>query len=100
MEFVRDSDNGAGLSNQKSMIKSLHEEVEVVFHYSFNQVQEEGASVSSPMCTQKTEFFHEALGIKGEFCACFGWLTRFKQHYSIFEIAMQGERLSASDAVV
>jgi hypothetical protein len=52
------------------------------------------------MCAQKAKFFHETLGLKGEFNGSVGWLTRFKQQYSICETAVQGERLSASDAAV
>jgi hypothetical protein len=35
------------------------------------------------MCEQKAKFFHDALGLEGEFNASVGWLTRFKQGYGI-----------------
>jgi hypothetical protein len=50
------------------------------------------------MCGQTAKFFYKALELEGEFNASIGWLTRFKQQYGILEIAVQGERLSASDA--
>jgi hypothetical protein len=39
MEFVRDSDSGAGPSNRKTMKKSSYEEVNVALLQWFNQKQ-------------------------------------------------------------
>jgi hypothetical protein len=35
------------------------------------------------MRVQKAKFLQEALGLQGEFNASVGWLTTFKQQYSI-----------------
>jgi hypothetical protein len=96
MEFVRDFDSGAGHSNCKSM-KSLHmKRLMLLFSGSIRIEQKERQSLDS--CGQEANFFHEALGLEGEFNASMGWLTRFKQRYGIHEIAVQGERLSTNDA--
>jgi hypothetical protein len=36
-------------------------------------------------------FFHEILGLEGEFNASVGWLMRFKQQCGICEISVQQE---------
>jgi hypothetical protein len=76
------------------MKKSSYKEVDVALLQWFNQKQAEGLSVSGPMCAQKANFFHEALGLEGEFHSFIAWLTRFKQQYGTCGTAVQGERWS------
>jgi hypothetical protein len=49
-------------------------------------------------CVHRQSSFLWSLGLEDEFNVSIGWLTRFRQWYSICEIAVQGERLTASDA--
>jgi hypothetical protein len=65
--------------------------VDVALLQWFNQKGAEGTSVCGPICAQKAKFFHEVLGLEGEFNASVGWLTRFKQLCGIHEISVQGE---------
>jgi hypothetical protein len=64
--------------------------VGVVLLQWFNQKQAERTLACGPICAQKVKFYYEALGLEGEFNACIGWLTRFKQWYGIYEIAVRG----------
>ena len=59
----------------------------------FQQKRADGTQV----CAKQAQFFFKVLGIEGEFNASSGWLTRFKQRHDIWEIAIQGEKLSGDN---
>ena len=56
-----------------------------------------GIPVSGIMCTAKAKYFHDELKIEGDFNASSGLLTWFKNRYGIWQIAIQGEKLSSDD---
>jgi hypothetical protein len=53
-----------------------------------------------PCVHRKSSFFMKFWDWKVSLLSQFGWQTRFKQRYSICEIAVQEEKLSAIDAAV
>lgn len=63
----------------------------------FNQQRAEGEPVSGPMGAEQAKYYHNALGLEGEFKEPSGWLTRCKNRYSIRELEIQEEKLTAGN---
>lgn len=82
---------------RKSMKTSSYENLDEAMLQWFNQKRAESVPISGPMCAEQAKYFHNALGLEGEFKASSGWLTRFKNRYGIRELTIQGEKLSADN---
>lgn len=52
------------------------------------------------MCAEQAKYFLNAVGLEGEFKVSSGWLTWFKNRYGIYELAIQGEKVSADNEAV
>lgn len=93
--FTRDCDDESALSKRKSMKSSTYKDLDSALLKWFTQKRAEGIPISGVMCSEKAKFFHESLGIEGDFNASSGWLTRFKRRHGIRQLNVVGERLSA-----
>ncbi|KAF8777273.1 Jerky protein homolog-like like protein [Argiope bruennichi] len=88
------SDSASVMKTRKTMKGSTFDELDTALAEWLAQVLKEGTPVNGPIIAAKAKTFFELLGLKGNFDASSGWLTRFKQRHGIREIGLHGEKLS------
>ncbi|KFM72769.1 Jerky-like protein, partial [Stegodyphus mimosarum] len=82
------------MKTRKSMKGSTFDELNTALTEWVAQVRKEGTPVNGPTTAAKAKALFELLGLKGNFDASSGWLTRFKQRHGIREIGLHGEKLN------
>lgn len=95
--FVSTSNSSKAFKKKKSMKTSTWEDLDRALLQWFNQERSVGTPINGVILGEKAKFFHDQLGLEGEFNASGGWLWRFKNRYGIREISIQGEKLSADN---
>lgn len=98
-EFTRNCASNAGPSNRKTMKMSTYENLDSAMLKWFKEKLSEGIPINGPMCTHQAKFFHDALGLKGNFNASSGWLARFKQRHGIRDFTLREEHLSGDENI-
>ena len=81
---------------RKTMLKGKHKEVEEALFLWHEHLRGKGLPVSGPILQEKAlQFKRQIEGEDSEFTASDGWLDRWKKRFSIRQITISGEALSA-----
>lgn len=82
-------------------MKVAHDEqLDKALYTWFIQQRTAGTPISDPLLQEKTKHFRSQLHVENAngktFKASTGWLEKFKNHYGLRNLCIQGEKLSAA----
>ncbi|XP_044311435.1 jerky protein homolog-like [Varanus komodoensis] len=93
--------SGSGMKVRKTMLKGKHKEVEEALFLWHEHLRGKGLPVTGPILQKKAlQLKRQIEGEDSEFTASDGWLDRWKKRFSIHQITISGEALSADKEAV
>ena len=97
LKLTRDAAETGNLKKVKAMKPAKDENLEEALYIWFKQKRMEGVPISGAILKKALQL-NEKLGGKESFVASKGWRWRFCCRFGIYQLAIQGEKLSSDDA--